>query len=256
MEKIKYISYLIVAAIFSFIPDSASQDAATILERMDYIIIAPKDKEGKVKIILIDKTGKEKVREAQMLQKGPHKKLYRYTKPESQAGIATLTLPDNVMWLYLPAFGKPKKISMLTKDSSFNNTDFSYEDMATTPYADRFTPEILESSSDAFYLNLLPKSGKSNYSKIVVRINKEHGYAETMDIYDLKGKKFKEAVYKYEKIGKYWNAEEVVMKDLEKNHSTRILITEVKFDQGLADDLFLVENMKPADSKKQTRLTE
>jgi outer membrane lipoprotein-sorting protein len=250
MKKIRDISYIFVVTVFAAALDAASQDASAILEKMDNIVIAPRDKEGKVSIILMDKNGKEKVREAQMLQKGPDKKLYRYTKPESQAGIATLTLPDNVMWLYLPAFGKPKRISMLTKDSSFNNTDFSYEDMATTPYAERFSPELLESSDDIFLLNLIPKSGKSNYSKIITRVNKEHGYAETMEFYDLKGKKFKEAVYKYEKIGKYWNAEEVIMKDLEKNHSTRILISDVKFDQGLSDDIFLVEKMKPSEGIK------
>ena len=123
--------------------------------------------------------------------------------------------------------------------------------MATTPYADRFTPELLETKDDVWILKLIPKSGKSNYSKIIVRISKENGYAETMDFYDLKEKKFKEAVYSYEKVGKYWNANEVVMKDLEKNHSTRILITDVKFDQGLPDDLFLVEKLKPAETKKQ-----
>jgi len=107
-----------------------------------------------------------------------------------------------------------------------------------------------ESTGDYYLLNLVPKSGKSNYSKIVAKINKENGYVESMDIYDLKGKKFKEAFYKYEKVGKYWNASEVIMKDLEKNHSTKILVTDVKFDQGLPDDLFLVENLKPADIKK------
>lgn len=250
MIRTRILICLLFALVYSGSGESAAQDAKTILEKMDYITNAPKDKEGMVKIILIDKTGKEKIREAQMLQKGPHNKLYRYTKPESQAGIATLTLPDNVMWLYLPALGKPKRISMLTKDTSFNNTDFSYEDMATTPYADRFTPELIESSGEYYMLNLIPKSGKSNYSKIIAKINKEHGYVETMDIYDLKGKKFKEAVYKYEKAGKYWNANEVVMKDLEKNHSTRILVTDVKFDQGLSDDIFMVENLKPAEKKK------
>jgi outer membrane lipoprotein-sorting protein len=146
----------------------------------------------------------------------------------------------------MPAFGKPKKISMLTKDSAFNNTDFSYEDMATTPYADRFIPEIIETNADIFQLNLQPKAEKSNYSKIIVRINKTHGYAEFMEFYDPAGKKFKEATYSYEKVGQYWNASEVVMKDLEKNHSTRILISEVKFDQGLSDDIFTVEKLKPA----------
>jgi outer membrane lipoprotein-sorting protein len=40
-----------------------------------------------------------------------------------------------------------------------------------------------------------------------------------------------------------------VMKDIEKNHSTKILISEVKFDQGLSDDLFLLENLKPSEKK-------
>lgn len=241
---------LLIALTFAETINLYAQDANTILERMDNIINAPKDREGTVKIILTDKAGKEKVREAEMLQKGPHKTLYRYTKPESQAGIATLSLPDNIMWLYLPAFGKPKKISILTKDSSFNNTDFSYEDMATTPYAERFTPELLDSSGDLYTLSLIPKSGKSNYSKIIARINKEKGFLEAMDIYDLKGNMVKESVYKYEKVGKYWNPSEVVMKDLEKNHSTKILITDVKFDSGLSDDIFSVENLKPEKGKK------
>jgi outer membrane lipoprotein-sorting protein len=55
---------------------------------------------------------------------------------------------------------------------------------------------------------------------------------------------FKEADYTYEKIGKYWNAKEVVMKDLEKNHSTTIKLSDIKFDQGLSDDIFKVENLK------------
>ena len=66
----------------------------------------------------------------------------------------------------------------------------------------------------------------------------------------MQGKKFKEAGYRYEKVGKYWNAAEVTMKDLEKNHSTKIQLSDVKFDQGLADDLFTVENMKPTGTKK------
>jgi outer membrane lipoprotein-sorting protein len=230
--------------------DAASQDAMAVLEKMDKVIFSPKDRQGKVTIILMDKTGKEKVREASMLQKGTDKKLYRYTKPESQAGMATLSLPNNVMYLYMPAFGKPKKISILSKDQSFNNTDFSYEDMATTPYVDRYVPELLESTSNEYTLSLIPKAEKSNYSKIIVRIKKPEGYPIMMEYYDQSGKKFKVAAYQYEKIGQYWNASQVVMKDLEKDHSTKILLSDVKFDQGLSDDIFMVEKLKPAESKK------
>ena len=72
----------------------------------------------------------------------------------------------------MPAFGKPKKISILADSQSFNNTDFNLEDMATSLYSHRYTPELLQSDDESYVLNLVPKSSKSNYSKIVVRVSK------------------------------------------------------------------------------------
>jgi outer membrane lipoprotein-sorting protein len=246
MKTIQYSIFLAILFFVTAAMNASSQDAKAILENMDKIIFSPKDKQGKVTIILTDKAGKEKIREATLMQKGRDKKLYRYTKPDSQAGIATLSLPNDVMWLYMPAFGKPKKISLLAKNQSFTGTDFSYEDMVTTPYADRYKPDLLQSDQDVYGLQLIPKSNKSAYSKIIVKVDKTNGYPISMEFYNTQGKKFKTATYRYEKSGKYWNAAEVVMKDLEKNHSTKILLSEVKFDQGLSDDLFVVEKLKPA----------
>ena len=239
IQKILFLTVLIHSILFA-----SAQDAKTILANMDKIMFSAKDRSGKVTIILTEKDGSEKVREAEMFQKGSDLKLYRYTKPESQAGIATLSLPDGVMWMAMPAFEKPKRISMLSKSQSFTGTDFSYEDMATTPYSDRFTSKITSTGADDYLLDLIPISGKSNYSKIILRVNKTNGYPIWMKFYNLQGRMFKEATYTYEKIGKYWNASEIVMKDLEKNHSTTIKLHDTKFDQGLSDDIFKVENMK------------
>lgn len=226
------------------LPTIAQEDANAILAKMDKIMFSPKDKSGTLTMILVEKDGSEKVREAAMFQKGPDKKLYRYTKPESQAGIASLSLPGDVMWMYMPAFTQPKKISLLSRSQAFTGTDFSYEDMATTPYCDRFTPTIQSTGANDYVLDLIPKSGKSRYSKIILRVNKTHGYPIWMKFYNEQGRMFKEATYTYEKIGKYWNAAEVIMKDIEKNHSTIIRLTNIKFDQGLSDDIFTVEKMK------------
>jgi outer membrane lipoprotein-sorting protein len=223
---------------------NGQEDAAAILSKLDKILFSPKDKSGTIQIILIEKDGSEKVREAAMFQKGPDKKLYRYTKPESQAGIATLSLPGDIMWMYMPAFQNPKKISLLSRSQAFTGTDFSYEDMATTPYSDRFTATIQSTGANDYVLELLPISNKSIYSKILLRADKNNGYPIWMKYYNVQGRMFKEATYTYEKIGKYWNAAEVLMKDLEKNHSTKIKLTDVRFDQGLSDDIFKVENMK------------
>ncbi len=226
-----------------------AQDAQTLLSKMDEVMYSPKDKQGTVQIILTNRQGKEKEREAIFKQK-TNKSLYRYTQPESQAGIATLSLPDGVMWLYMPAFGKPKKISLLAKSQAFTGTDFSYEDMATTPYAERYTPKLLEANTEAYLLELTPKSDKSKYSKVVVTLNNKNYYPIKMEYYDRGNRKFKEATYVYEKIGKYWNAKQVVMADLSKQHMTKILLTNVKFDQGIPDSVFTVENLVPKKEKK------
>lgn len=237
----KIIISLITLFIFSGIQ---AQDAHNLLAKLDNIMFSPKDKQGKITIILLSKSGKEKVREAEMFQKGRDKKLFRYTQPESQAGIATLSLPDGVMWLYMPAFGSPKKISLLAKSQAFTGTDFSYEDMATQPYAERFYPILVETREDAFVLELTPRTDKSCYSKIIVTQDKANYFPIMMEYYDKGGRKFKEATYQYEKIGNYWNAREVIMKDLKKEHSTKILLTNIIFDQGLTDEFFTKENLK------------
>jgi outer membrane lipoprotein-sorting protein len=233
-------------AIFMFSGIQA-QDAHGLLAKLDNIMFSPKDKQGKISIILVDKDGDEKVREAEMFQKGRDKKLFRYTKPEKQAGIATLSLPGGVMWLYMPAFGNPKKITLLAKSQAFTGTDFSYEDMATQPYAERFYPILAETREDAYVLELTPRSEKSNYSKVIVTMDKTNYYPIKMEYFDNRGKKFKEATYEYEKIGKYWNAKEVVMTNLKKNHSTKIRLSDIVFDQGLTDDFFTKENLKQED---------
>ncbi len=245
-------THLILFILTAGIVGGKAQDANDLLLKMDNIMFSPKDKTAKMKMVLTNNnSGKEKVREAEMLQKGTNKKLFRYTAPEKQAGIATLSLPDGIMWLYMPAFGKPKKISLLAKSQAFSGTDFSYEDMATTPYAERYTPALIETRNEAFVLELTPISEKSDYSKIIANIDKAYYYPLKFEYFDKKGNKFKEAVYQYQKVGKYWNASEVIMTDLRKNHSTKIQLTEVKFDTGLTDDMFTVEYMAPEKYDKE-----
>jgi outer membrane lipoprotein-sorting protein len=225
---------------------AVAQSGGEILEKMDGVLMAPGDRQGNVEIILIDKNGKEKVREAYMMQKGPYKKLYRYTKPESQAGIATLSLPDDVMWLYMPAFGKPRRINILAKSGAFNGTDFSYEDMANMPYANYYEAAFEAKEDNTVKIVMTPK-GKSQYSKIEAWVNASDFYPERFTYYDRNGSKLKEAVYEYEKVDGFWNASLISMTDIRKNHKTLIRLKDVKFNQDLDDSLFTVEAMQLPD---------
>ena len=239
-------THLTILILFIAVNLTIAQSAGEILRSMDAIMDAPTDKEAVVKMVLKDRSGKEKVREAIMKQKGRYKKLYRYTKPENQAGIATLSLPDDIIWLYMPAFGKPIKVSLLSKSQAFTGTDFSYEDMTGLSYDERFTPRVIENQDKSIYqLELMPKSLKSKYSKIIVYLDREHRYPVKMEYFNDNREYFKYADYKYKKQGKYWYASEVFMHNIKKDHSTSIQMTEIKFDQGIPDEEFLVDNLKP-----------
>lgn len=221
-----------------------AQNAETLLQNMDNLMSAPKDRVATIEMIVTNSNEKEKVREALLKQKGTDRKMYRYTKPEDKAGIATLSLPGDIMWLYMPSFGKAIKISLLSKSQAFTGTDFSYEDMSGIPYSDRFIPTLLKSEDDTYMLELTPRTKETSYSKILISIDKTNNYPIKMAFFGSDKTYEKVATYKYTKQGKYWYAQEVLMEDLKKNHSTKIVTKEIKFDQGLKDEDFEVEKLK------------
>ena len=242
--NLKYLTICSLIILFNF-SSLQAQSAKVLLQNMDLLIAAPKDKEASVLMLITDKSGKEKKREASLKQKGKFKKLYRYTKPEKQAGIATLSLPDDLIWLYMPAFGKAIRISLLSKSQAFTGTDFSQEDMSGIPYSDRYDPIIINANDPDFYtLELTPKSKKTKYSKIILTMDKTNYYPIKMEFFNKSNNYFKLATYKYKKQDNYWYAKEVIMTSVLKKHSTSILLTDVKFDQGLDDEIFTVENLK------------
>ncbi len=238
--------------------------ALEILKKSDTVANAPKDQEIMMEMILIDKKGKEKKREAKMLQKGSEKRMIKFISPADVKGLAFLDLPNDKMYLYLPAFKKIRRIASHVKNTSFAGTDFSYDDMASINYADEWVPGLMESKKEIvsisaekekeleskgcehYFLELKPKEGiKKDYSKLVMWVRKDNFYPVRIEYYSPEGKLWK--VMERRKIvkeSKYWVSKETEMSDLKKEHKTKMLITEVKFDQGLKDELFSQRYLK------------
>ena len=242
MNFIKYSSLLFF--LFIGILSSKGQNADELLQTMDELIAAPADKEATVKMIMTNKSGKQKIREAKMIQKGMYKRMYRYTKPEDKVGMATLSLPGGKMWIYMPSYEDPIKVTLFSKSQAFTGTDFSHEDMSGVPYGERYTPTLVNSDmEDTILLELTPKIKRVKYSKILLYIDKTHKYPIKMEYFNKSQKNSKVATYKYGQKNNYWYAQEVFMTNLKSGHSTRIILTDVKFDQGINDDEFTVEKL-------------
>jgi outer membrane lipoprotein-sorting protein len=239
IQTVVLTALIVAGSLFS----ANAQDAGTILKKMDDVMYSPKDMTGKNKIVLIDKNGKQEIREASIQQKGTDKRIFRFTAPASQSGISVLSLPDDIMYLYLPAFGKERRIATSAKNQNFAGTDFSYDDMESVLFSVKYTPKLMKTEGNVYVLELTPIGGKSDYSKVMVHVNKTDYYPELMEFYDKGNTKVKEAKYTFEKIGNYWNAAEIEMTDLKKNHKTKMQMSDVKYDTGLSDDEFTVRRL-------------
>jgi len=222
---------------------SVLQDGDSILKRMDDVMYSPRDITGNYTITVIDRNGREEVREATFRQKGTDRRLVRFTSPASQAGIAFLSLPNDVMYVYLPAFGRERRIAASAKNQNFAGTDLTYEDMESVPFSQKYTPKLLRTDGGVFVLELTPR-GRSDYSKIIVRVNRTHYYPEAMEYYDRGNRKFKEATYTFRRVGQYWSTEQIEMKNLHRNTATRIRTSGVRYDTGLTDDEFTVRRLR------------
>ncbi len=223
-----------------------AQDALSIVKKLDANLVKIKDKKVNVEMTMTNlKSGKEKIKKAELYQKGNSKKLFRYTYPESDAGISTLTLPNNEVYLYLPMFNKPKKITNMAESNAFNKSDFSINDMATSGYVNSFELTLMDPEGEDYKVLLIPKDEKSPYTKLVLHINKTYFYRDKIEFYT-KSEMHKFALYHHIKVNGVWVADEVSMEDVKKNHKTTLKMSDIQVNKNLDDSIFTLENLVPS----------
>jgi outer membrane lipoprotein-sorting protein len=217
----------------------ASQ-ANQVLANVDAAVNGQKDQDFSCRLVLIDKSGKESTRETVSLQKGTDKRLIKFLSPSDQKGIGLLSLPDDVMYLYMPAFKKTRRIASHVKNGKFAGTDFTYEDLEAKKYVEKWQPTIIKEDGSSVTLELKPLPNvQTDYSKMVMQVQLSNNYPVKTEMYDKSGKLFKALTRSnIEKIGDYYISKEMMMEDLISGHKSKMIFDNIKFDSGLSDEKF------------------
>lgn len=219
-------------------------NAKEILSKTDQITSSIKDRSAEIKMVMVKlKRDKEKIKKAILFQKGADRKLFRYIYPKADSGIVFLSLPNHQIYIYLSLFKKAKRITNLA-NSMYNNSDFSFQDMSTKSYSAEYIPELLKSNDSTYLLKLIPKNQETNYKYVIATINKHFFYPEQLSYFNQKGKKIKQAKYHFIRLKGIWIAREVDMTDFEKKHMTKIIMSNIKINTGLKDEIFTVRNLE------------
>jgi len=220
-------------------------DTLDIVRRGDEVINAPQDAYVYTKMLIIDKDGNESVRTAEMFQKGADKRLIRFLKPADQKGISFLALPDDLMYLYLPAFKKIRQIASHVKNQNFAGTDLTYEDLSHFGFAENHSARLLREDSETYVIELIPKDVKEKeYSSLHVRYRKDNFYPVLVEYYDQAGTLWKTIARKdIQKIKGYWFSMRMEVRNLEKDHATISTVEKIELDTGLEQRVFTKRNL-------------
>jgi outer membrane lipoprotein-sorting protein len=211
-----------------------------VLKKVDDVLYAAKDKDMQVRFVLIDKNQKESVIDLITLEKGPDKRLMKFVSPADQKGIGFLSLPNDVMYVYLPAFGKTRRIASHVKNTKFAGTDLTYENLEAKRYSEKWNAKIISQDKNYYVLELTAKPNISTeYSKLIVSVKKGDFLAEKIEYYNKNNEKCKILERgNFTKYGKYWEAGESIMTDLKENHKTKLILISVKHDTNIPDEKF------------------
>jgi len=195
---------------------------------------------------LIDKNGDTKNRELSILQKGPDKRLIRFLSPADVRGVGFLVLEDDLMYLYMPAFAKVRRIASHVKNENFMGTDFTYDDMAQSDYVENYTPTIREETDEYYILELVPKpDSEIDYSKLVMWANKETLLPDKVEFYNRSGQILKVMTQTDAKrIDGYLTPQHIEMENVQDKHKTIMDLKDVAHDQNIPDKRFTQRYLK------------
>jgi len=201
-------------------------------------------------MILIDKKGNEEVREMIMFsQEGEDEKtstLMRFLSPKSVKGVTLLNIDDGEkIYLYMPAYNKPRRIASSSKGDEFMGTGLSYEDMSMD-YKDKdYEKKLLEETDKKFIIEVITSDEDTSYKKIILTVDKEKFYTKKVEFYDMSENLIKTLEIDKVKIddkGKI-TPMEIVFSDIEENRKTKIVMKEIEYDIELSSSFFSIRTL-------------
>jgi hypothetical protein len=251
--KLNYKIYILTLLILLFsihIISAQTLTAEEITDKMDERSPDFTTQKTISEMTLIDQEGKEEVREMLMFsQKEEGDKtssLVRFLSPKSVKGVTLLNLNSGEkIYLYMPAYDKPRRIAGSSKGEEFMGTGLSYEDMSMD-YEDKDNEKkLLEETENEYRIEIIPSGEDASYKKIILSVDKEKFYAKKVEFYDTNDtltKTLEIVNIKIDDQGKI-TPTEIEFTDLVENQKTKIVIKEIEYNIELSSDFFSLRTL-------------
>ncbi len=236
--------------------------ADEIVARSQEAFLAPgDDMSARVTMRLINKAGRERVREMTMLRKdlpdGDQKYFMYFHRPGDVRGMTFMVWKyrgrADDRWLFVPAISLVRRIAANDSRSSFVGSDFTYEDVSGRDVdADTHTlvrEEVLDGAT-CYVVESVPLDDGLEYQRKVSWIDTTSFLSLKEEYYDHRGELYR--TYTADAIADvsgYKTVTHRTMTDVAKGHRTEVVFESVEYDVGLGDDLFTERSLRRPPTK-------
>ena len=241
---------LLIIAGFAMNTNAQQLSGRDIMDKV-YNRPAPEDQISDLTMILINKSGQQRVRKLKQFIKDDgkvEKKIMFFISPADVKNTSFMNWSyDNSdksddQWIYLPALKRVKRISSDDKSDYFMGSDFTYDDLGDRKLDDDSHKLLREEKVDGvecYVVESTPKDEDYMYSKTVTWVRKDNFLGVKKEFYDEDGEFLKTLhVEKFEKISGVWIIEKLKMENTQNNHKTIMELSNIKVNTGVPDSKF------------------
>ena len=172
-----------------------NMSADEVLALVDENLMKVEDSTYRVELSVVRSEKVIKTMQFKVILKGLFKKHITFVAPGDLAGTAIVTTNDQVTYVYMPAYGKVRRVASHVNNQGFMGTDISGEELGTAALSRGWNASITKENESEWVLKLVPeKNNESTYAKMVVTVSKKYGGVERIDSYNADGKKVKTQV--------------------------------------------------------------
>ena len=211
---------------------------------------------SKLKMILINRHGAERIRELKQYEKDfgeVEKKIMFFISPADVRNTSFMNWTydseqSDDQWIFLPALNKVKRISSENKSDYFMGSDFTYDDLGDRTLAEdkhKLIREDKVNGKAVYVVENIPVAEDDLYSRTVTYIWQDNWIGLKKEFYDQEGKLLKVlTVNQVEKIDGILTIVDNEMHNVQSEHKTIIKTSEVAYNTEVDEDLFSERMMK------------
>lgn len=172
--------------------------------------------------------------------KGLKMRVVKFTAPGDVRGMAILTTEDGLMYVYMPAYKRVRRVASHVENQGFMGTDISPEEMSSAAWSVNWKGKIVSEDRKQVVVELKPKSGfETAYSKQIITVDQSFGGVIKVESFDKRGKLVKTQVRtEVKSFGPIKMPTKFVYTDHQTGSKTILVFRKCKVNQGIQDSAF------------------